>query len=130
MNDKAVVAVQNSLEATEQDHGTSLSVENLHFNVLQMLQCASRKFEERTGRPARFFYAPEPFIYLVDIAVREKATANGNPVPEGGVVRNVFGMELVIAPGTCFTVTADDIVKDAYYRKAMHNFDTTGLRGH
>lgn len=120
------VTTQDALSVAEDGHTADLNVRHYHFNVLQILQCAARKFESNTGRPARFFYAPEPFMYLVDLAVRQQAVAYGQPVPDDGVVRNVFGMELIISPGTCFTITAEDLVRDAAATEVLKQFQPTG----
>lgn len=118
---------QEKVSVSTDGHGTALEVEHYHFNVLDIMQCAAKKFEEHVGRPARFFYAPEPFLYLVDLAVRQKAANDGHPVGEG-IVRNVFGMELAIAPGTCFTITAEDAVRSQQARRALEQFDITDMK--
>lgn len=94
----------------------TVSAAHYHFNTLRIVRQAKERFEERhPGKTARYFYAPEPLLWLVDEAA--KTSASGQ-LPEGtnlgpAVVTHVFGMELVAVPGTCITVTEEKLHRDA-----------------
>lgn len=93
----------------------TVTAPHYHFNVLRVVREAARSFEERTGQKPRYFYAPEPLLWLVDEACK---TAASGQLPEGttlgnAVVTHVFGMELVAVPGTCVTVTETKLHSDA-----------------
>lgn len=89
---------------------------NYHFNVLHVVRQSLQRFVERNpGKTPRYFYAPEPLLWLVDEACK---TAASGQLPPGttlgnAVVTHVFGMELVAVPGTCCTVTEEKLHKDA-----------------
>lgn len=92
---------------------SNVPVENLHFNVLKVLRNAKQEFETKNnGKVARFCYAPEPLLYLVDRAVKVRALNSGS-VPEEvlaqATVTQVFGMELISIGGTCITITSEAV---------------------
>lgn len=94
----------------------NVPVDHLHFNILKVLEQAKREFETKNnGKVARFCYAPEPLLYLVDRAVKSRALASGS-VPEEVLsqanVTQVFGMELISIYGTCITITAEAVHTD------------------
>jgi hypothetical protein len=85
----------------------NIEVPHYHFNVLKIVTDAQREFEKRTGKVAKFFYAPEALLYLIDRSVKQTAEVIGQPIPQGAFVSNVYGMELMGATGTCVTVSAE-----------------------
>lgn len=91
----------------------NVPVANLHFNVLKVLQQAKREFETKNnGLVAKFCYAPEPLLYLVDHAVKSKALATGSITEEQArhaTITQVFGMELIAIGGTCLTITHEAV---------------------
>lgn len=97
-----------------QAHG--LEVPNLHFNVLKIVEQAKRDFLQKTaGKVAKYFYAPEPFLYLIDYAVKQHIVhtqeVSAEILRDSRIVQ-VFGMELIAIEGTCITVTAEKIHED------------------
>lgn len=94
----------------------NIEVDNFHFNVIKIVRDAKQEFETRNPRKtAAFFYAPEPFLYLLDRAVKSQALSTGS-VPDEvlneATVTHIFGLELISTLGTCFTVTAEAVHDD------------------
>lgn len=94
----------------------NLEVANFHFNVIKIVRDAKQEFETKNpGKTAAFFYAPEPFLYLVDRAVKSQALVTGSVPDEvlnASTVTHIFGLELISILGTCFTVTAEAVHDD------------------
>lgn len=86
-----------------------------HFNILALVKRAQNRFIERNpGLEPRYFYAPEPLLWLIDEACKTSASGQLPPGTTLGaaVVTHVFGMELVAVPGTCITVTQAKLHRD------------------
>lgn len=106
---------ENTSSPTGEHSADNIDVPNYHFNVLKVVQDAKQQFETRNGgKTAKFFYAPEPFLYMVDQAIKSRALATGvNPdMLRDATITQVFGMELVSILGTCVTVTAEAVHDD------------------
>lgn len=94
----------------------NVPVDHLHFNILKVLRNAKQEFEAKNGgKAAKFCYAPEPLLYMVDRAVKSKALVLGSITEEQArqaTVTNVFGMELISIEGTCITITHEAVHTD------------------
>lgn len=93
-------------------HSSSIAIDHLHFSVLDILNEAVTRFKTNTGKDAKYFYAPEALLYLIDGAVKARAFALTGTWPAKLPVVNVYGLELVAVPGsTCVLVTAEPLHK-------------------
>ena len=109
---------ENAHEDADGNHvAQNVPIDNLHFNVLKVLRNAKQEFETKNaGKVAKFCYAPEPLLYLVDRAVKVRALNSGTVSEEvlrQASVTNVFGMELISVSGTCITITAEAVHTEA-----------------
>ena len=83
-------------------------VPHYHVNILLVVKNAKDEYERKTGGTAKFFYAPEALLFLVDKAVKDAAHVAGSVDDETlshASVTHVYGMELLAVSGTCLTVT-------------------------
>lgn len=90
-------------------HGEQIPIENLHFSVLAIVQEAKQRFKEKTGKEAKYLYAPEALCWMIDHAIKAKILAAGEAVPKDAAVVGIFGMEIHSVLGACTTLTAEPL---------------------